>query len=208
MHNAKIESEEMQRIREWYPDMIKVFNESYQGFLHPMEQRKTTDVSPEEREATWEALYSSRGFGIWFSNFWDINVDREANWQVSEFIAKKIRQREKDPETAEKLIPKDHGFATRRVPLETHYYEVYNRPNVRLISLKETPIECITEKGVRTSEEDLEFDMIIFATGFDAVIGSFDAIDIRGLNDTRLKDMWKTGPQTYLGMTVENFPNM
>jgi cation diffusion facilitator CzcD-associated flavoprotein CzcO len=83
---------------------------------------------------------------------------------------------------------------------QTHYYEVYNQPNVRRLSL--------TEKGITTSKEELEFDMIIYATGFDAVTGSFDAIDIRGLNDAKLSDMWKTGPKTYLGMAVKDFPNM
>jgi cation diffusion facilitator CzcD-associated flavoprotein CzcO len=91
---------------------------------------------------------------------------------------------------------------------QTHYYGVYNQPNVRLISLQETPIERITERGITTSKEELEFDMIICATGFDAVTGSFDAIDIRGLNDAKLKDMWKTGPKTNLGMAVKDFPNM
>jgi cation diffusion facilitator CzcD-associated flavoprotein CzcO len=208
MHNGKIDTEEMERLRAWYPEMMRQCHDSYQGFLHPMEQRRTTDVSTEEREAIWEDLYNSRGFGIWFSNFWDINVDREANRQASEFIAKKIRLRVKDPETAEKLVPKDHGFATKRVPLETNYYEVYNQPNVRLVSLQETPIQRITEKGVQTSGEELEFDMIIYATGFDAVTGSFDAIDVQGLHNTRLKELWKAGPKTYLGMTVKDFPNM
>lgn len=91
---------------------------------------------------------------------------------------------------------------------QTNYYEVYNQPNVRLVSLQETPIKHVTEKGIATSEEELEFDMIIYATGFDAVTGSFDAIDIRGLNDTKLRDTWKTGPKTYLGFTVKDFPNM
>ena len=138
MHNGKIDEEEMQRIRDWYPEMIQQCNDAYQGFLHPMEPRKTTDVSPEEREAFWENLYNSRGFGIWFNNFWDINVDREANRQASDFIAKKIRQRVNDPETAEKLVPKDHGFATRRVPLEvrvlnmTHIWHMIETNNLDL----------------------------------------------------------------------------
>ena len=208
MHNSKIGPEEMQKLKDWYPDMITACNEGFQGFLHNPEPRKTTDVTPEEREAIWQDLYNSRGFGIWFSNFADVSTDREANRQASEFIAKKIRQRVKDPQTAERLIPKNHGFATRRVPLETNYYEVYNQSNVRLVDVNETPIERITERGVKTSEEDLEFDMIIYATGFDAVTGSYDAIKVRGLEDTSLKELWWYGPKTYLGMTVPKFPNM
>ena len=96
-------------------------------------------------------------------------------------MARKIRQRVKDPTVAEKLIPKNHGFGTRRVPLETRYYEVYNQPNVKLVDIKETPIERITPTGIKTSDADYEFDIIIYATGFDAITGSFDRIDIRGV---------------------------
>jgi cation diffusion facilitator CzcD-associated flavoprotein CzcO len=145
---------------------------------------------------------------MWQGNFRDILVDREANRLVSDFVAKKIRQRVKDPKTAEKLIPRNHGFGTRRVPLETKYYEVYNQPNVKLVDIKETPIERITPTGIKTSDTDYEFDMIIYATGFDAITGSFDRIDIRGLDGVKLKDKWHGGPQTFLGIQVEAFPNL
>jgi cation diffusion facilitator CzcD-associated flavoprotein CzcO len=94
------------------------------------------------------------------------------------------------------------------VPLETRYYEVYNQPNVELVDIKETPIERITETGIKTSDKERAFDIIIYATGFDAITGAFDAIDIRGENGLRLKDKWKGGPKTYLGILVEDFPNM
>ena len=123
-------------------------------------------------------------------------------------MARKIRQRVKDPKVAEKLIPKDHGFGTRRVPLETSYYEVYNQPNVQLVDIKETPIERITPTGIKTSDAEYEFDIIIYATGFDAITGSFDRIDIRGVDGQKLKDKWADGPQTFLGVQVEGFPNM
>src|SRR4029079_11200393 len=111
-----------------------------------------------------------------------------------------IRERVKDPKVADKLIPKNHGFGTRRLPLETFYYEVYNRDNVELVDIKETPIERITPKGIKTSAREFAFDIIIYATGFDALTGSFDRIDLRGVDDVRLKDKWKHGPQTYLGV--------
>lgn len=207
MKNAEIDGEEMQRLKEWYPDLIRDCNEGFQGFLHNPERRKTTDVTPEEREAIWEDLYNSRGFGIWFSNFADVATDREANRKASDFIARKIQQRVSDQHTAKKLIP-NHGFATKRVPLETNYYEVYNQNNVRLVDVNETPIEQITETGIQTSAEAMDFDMIIYATGFDAVTGSYDAINLRGTDNTSLKDLWWYGPKTYLGMTVPKFPNM
>ena len=109
-------------------------------------------MTPEEREAFWEKLYAERGFGIWQGNFRDILTDREANAAISDFVARKIRQRVKDPAVAEKLIPKNHGFGTRRVPLETRYYEVYNQPNVELVDINETPIERITPTGIKTSD--------------------------------------------------------
>jgi cation diffusion facilitator CzcD-associated flavoprotein CzcO len=177
-------------------------------FIHAPDPRATYEVSPEEREAFWEKLYAEPGFGIWQGNFRDILADREANTLISDFVARKIRQRVKDPATAEKLIPKNHGFGTRRVPLETRYYEVYNQPNVKLVDINETPIARITPKGIKTSDAEYEFDIIICATGFDAITGSFDRIDIRGVDGVSLKDKWKAGPQTYLGVLVERFPNM
>ena len=208
LHNSRISAEEMAEIRTHYPEIFRRCQETFACFLHTADPRGTFEVAPEEREAFWEKLYGERGFGMWQGNFCDILTDRAANSAVSEFVARKIRQRVKNPTVAEKLIPKNHGFGTRRVPLETHYYEVYNQDNVRLIDLNETPIERITPKGVRTSDAEHEFDLIIYATGFDAVTGSFDRIDIRGMNGLRLKDKWAGGPQTYLGVLVEDFPNM
>ena len=155
--------------------------ETFACFLHTPDPRGTFEVTPEEREAFFEKLYAERGFGIWQGNFRDILTDRAANAAISDFVARKIRQRVKDQAVAEKLIPKNHGFGTRRVPLETKYYEVYNQPNVRLVDIKETPIERITPTGIKTSDAEYEFDIIIYATGFDAITGSFDRIDIRGL---------------------------
>src|SRR6202040_1463467 len=156
-------------------------------FIRQADPRKTLDVAPEEREAFWEKLYGEPGFGIWMGNFRDVLVDREANKLMSDFLARKIRQRVKDPAVAEKLIPKNHGFGTRRVPLESGYYEVYNQPNVKLVDINETPIERITPDGIKTSGAEYEFDLIIYATGFDAITGSFDRIEIRGVDGVLLK---------------------
>jgi len=113
-----------------------------------------------------------------------------------------------DPVVAEKLIPKNHGFGTRRVPLESGYYEVYNQPNVKLVDINETPIERITPIGIKTNDAEYEFDIIIYATGFDAITGAFDRIDIRGVDGASLKEKWKDGPQTFLGILVDGFPNL
>ena len=188
--------------------MFKRCQETFACFIHTPDPRGTFEVSDEEREAFFEKLYAEPGFGIWQGNFRDILTDRKANALISDFVARKIRQRVKDPKIAEKLIPRNHGFGTRRVPLETSYYEVYNQPNVELVDIKETPIERITPEGIKTSDAEYEFDIIIYATGFDAITGSFDRIDIRGVDGARLKDRWKSGPQTYLGVMVDGFPNM
>lgn len=177
-------------------------------FYHDSNPDSIWEASESEREKLWEHLYGQPGFGLWVSNYKEILVNEEANQLASDFVAKKIRQRVHDPETAELLIPKNHGFGTRRVPMETFYFEAYNRPNVRLVDLNKTPLESITEKGLQTTGEDFEFDMIIYATGFDAVTGAFDAIDFQGVGGQKLTDTWKEGPRTYLGITVKDFPNM
>ena len=208
LHNGKIGEDEMRRIRASYAEIFARCNESPGCFIHKPDRRRTREVTPEEREAFWEKLYAEPGFGLWQGNFRDILVDREANALISDFVARKIRQRVKDPAVAEKLIPKNHGFGTRRVPLESGYYEVYNQPNVKLVDINETPIERVTPAGIKTRDAAYEFDMIIYATGFDAITGTFDRINIRGVDGVSLKDKWRDGPQTYLGVLVEDFPNM
>jgi len=208
LHNSKIDPETQEKIKAGYPEMFRRCQETFACFIHTPDPRGTFEVSDAEREAFFEKLYAEPGFGIWQGNFRDIVIDRRANAAVSEFVARKIRGRVRDQRVAEKLIPKNHGFGTRRVPLETRYYEVYNLPNVELVDITETPIQRITPAGIKTSDREFEFDIIIYATGFDAITGSFDRIDIRGVDSARLKDRWKRGPETYLGVMVDGFPNM
>ena len=208
LNNGKISKDEMESIRSRYPEILARCRETAGCYVHSVDPRRTMETSPEDRNAFWEQLYASPGFGIWQGNFSDMLSDRAANAAASAFIANKIRQRVKDPATAEKLIPKNHGFGTRRVPLETHYYEVYNQPNVTLVDVNETPIERITRGGIQTTQQEYAFDIIIYATGFDAISGAFDRIDIRGVDGVRLKDVWADGPRTYLGVFVEGFPNL
>ncbi|KAL6240265.1 hypothetical protein RBB50_012831 [Rhinocladiella similis] len=209
LHNSKISGKEMEEIRKGYPGLFESCRGTYGGFIHQASPKAALETSPEERERFWQALYDSPGFGIWMGNYRDVLVDRDANALLSEFVAKKIRERVHNQDVAEKLIPKDHGFGTRRVPLETNYYEVYNQDNVELVDLNETPVERVTSRGIQTSDgKEREFDVIVYATGFDPVMGAFDRIDIRGLGGRRLKETWKVEPETYLGMTVNGFPNM
>ena len=208
LHNAKIGPDEMREIKARYDEIFARCKETNACFVHTPDTRGTFEVSDEEREAAFERLYNTPGFGIWQGNFKDILTDRKANAAISEFVARKIRERVKDQSVADKLIPKNHGFGTRRVPLETKYYEAYNQPNVKLVDIKETPIERITETGIKTSDADYDFDMIIYATGFDAITGSFHRIDWQGVGGKSLRDAWTGGPKTFVGVQVEGFPNM
>lgn len=208
LHNGRIPPEEMAAIRARYEEIFRRCDETFSCFLHTPDPRNTFDVSAEEREAFLEKLYSERGFGIWVGNFKDILTNRAANEEISRFVADKIRQRVTDPKVAEMLIPKNHGFGTRRVPLETRYYECYNQPNVTLVDTKATPIERITPTGIRTADAEYAFDIIVYATGFDALRGAFDRIDFQGKDGVTLKEAWRDGAISLVGMLQDGFPNM
>ena len=208
LHNRPITPEEMAAIKQRYDEIFEQCAKTPGGFIHGPDRRKLAEVPPEERLAFWEQLYAAPGFQIWLGNFRDVLMDDEANAEFSAFVADKIRARVHDPAVAEKLIPKDHGFGVQRVPMETNYYEAYNRPNVHLVDISETPIERVTETGIQTSAGHHEFDVIIYATGFDAITGSFDRIEFVGKGGVKLRDKWHDGPSTYLGVATAGFPNL
>ncbi|HTO52332.1 MAG TPA: NAD(P)/FAD-dependent oxidoreductase [Myxococcota bacterium] len=208
LRNSAITPAEMERIRQRYDEIFERCRDTYGCFIHAADPRNALDVPDAEREAFYEKLYNLPGFAFWQGNFRDILTNRAANDTITAFVTRKIRARVKDPKLAELLIPKDHGYGTRRVPLESGYYEVYNQPNVKLVDLRATPIERVTPTGLRTTDADYAFDMIVYATGFDAITGGFDRVDIRGRGGQTLKDKWADGPQTYLGLQSAGFPNL
>ena len=208
LNNAPISESEMAEIRARYDEIFATCARTPGGFEHEPDRRGFYNVPPEERRALWDRLYDEPGFGIWLRNFVEIFMDEEANAEFSEYIAERIRQRVHDPVIAEKLIPKDHGFGIQRVPLETGYFEAYNRDSVELVDGTETPIVRITPTGLETTDRSFEFDVIVYSTGFDAFTGGLDRIDIRGPGGRRLRDKWADGPVTYLGLMVSGFPNM
>jgi cation diffusion facilitator CzcD-associated flavoprotein CzcO len=208
LNNGPIEKQEMETIRARYDEIFAACARSPAAFEHEPDSRSFYDVPPAERRAFYDRLYDEPGFGIWLANFPEIFMDEQANAEISNYIADRIRQRVNDPATAEQLIPKDHGFGIQRLPLETGYFETYNRDNVELVDSKATPITEITETGLRTSDREFEFDVIVYATGFDAFTGAYDRVDIRGIGGKKLRDVWADGPVTYLGMLVNGFPNM
>ena len=178
------------------------------GFEYNPMPKNTFDDSPEEREAIWDEFWYRGGFPFWIGNYQDIFGNKEANDACIDYMARRIREIVKDPDVAEKLIPKNHPFGTKRQPLESNYYVTYNKPNVLLVDINETPIEEITPKGIRTSEKEYEFDIIIFATGFDALTGGLKRIHVYGRGGQLLADKWADGPLTYLGLAMAGFPNL
>lgn len=205
--NTPLSDEDMNLIRTRYPTILEYVKTTDTAFPYHRDPRKASQVSPGEREEFFERLYDQPGYGIWLSGFRDLLLSKESNQFLANFVAKKIRQRVKNQTVAERLIPTDHPFGSKRVPMETNYYETYNRENVHLVDLKATPIDEFVENGVLIGGEVLEVDVIIFATGFDGVTGSLDRIDIRGRQGQRLIDAWADGPTTYLGLQTRNFPN-
>ncbi len=208
LNNAPIDEDEMNEIRARYAEIFATCAQTPAAFEHQPDPRSFYDVSPEERRALWDRLYGEPGFGIHLANFLEIFTDEEANAEVSEYIADRIRQRVDDPEVAELLIPKDHGFGVQRLPLETGYFEAYNRDNVELVDVNASPIERVTARGLRTTEREYELDVLVYSTGFDAFTGAYDRVDIRGLGGEKLRDIWAQGPLTYLGILVRGIPNM
>ena len=208
LNNGPISDAEMADIRARYDEIFAKCATTPGSFEHEPDRRGFWNVSREERVAMWDRLYDEPGFGIWLQNFLEIFTDEEANAEISEYIANRIRQRVKDPVVAEKLIPKDHGFGVQRLPLETHYFEAYNRDNVHLVDLSETPIVRFTPDGIQTSDREYEFDLIIYATGFDAMTGGYDRMNIEGVGGAKLRDVWVKRPDTYLGVLINGFPNL
>jgi len=208
LNNSTISADEMAGIRTRYDEIFATCALTPGSFLHGPDARGFYEVSRKERLALWDKLYDEPGFGIWLANFREIFMDEAANAELSDYIAGRIRSRVKDPKVAEKLIPRDHGFGVQRLPLETNYLEAYNRDNVHLVDISETPLVRVTENGLRTTERDYEFDIIVYATGFDAITGAFDLIDIRGIGGETLSGKWRDAPSTFLGILIHGFPNL
>jgi cation diffusion facilitator CzcD-associated flavoprotein CzcO len=165
-------------------------------------------ASPGERAAAYEAGWARGEIVGLISCYADTLIDPAANETAAEFARAKIRAVVRDPATAEILSPRTFPIGTKRICLDTGYYETFNRPNVRLVDLRATPLTEITPTGLRTSDAEYEFDAIVFATGFDAMTGALTAIDIRGRDGAQLADEWRAGPRTYLGISVAGFPNL
>lgn len=206
--NAPLDPETAAEIKANYAEIRKQCRESSGGFPFLRIERLAQDVSDEEREKIYSELWEQGGFRFMAESFADLLSDQAANDTAANFIRDKIREVVKDKEVAEKLIPTDHPYATKRPPIDTDYFETFNRDNVKLIDVRNSPIEEITPRGVRTSDAEYDLDILVFATGFDAMTGPLLAMDIKGTAGKPLSEAWEAGPRTYLGLQVAGFPNL
>jgi cation diffusion facilitator CzcD-associated flavoprotein CzcO len=205
--NASPTAEFKQYVKQNAAEIRALTRETYNGMAFKVEDRKAVETPPEEREKIYEAAWD-RG-GLQFrAAFQDMLVSKEANDTAADFIKRKIRSIVKDPTTAAILSDIDHPYAAKRPPIDTNYFETYNRPNVTLVDVKATPIQRISEAGVCTTYAGYPVDIIVFATGFDAMTGPVLRMDIRGRDGMALKDVWQAGPRNYLGLQIAGFPNL
>ena len=205
--NGPLSPEEDRTMKAIYPEYREKARWSETGVLYESIEKPAAEVEPEQQRRELERQWRAGGFAM-LGTFSDVLVDPEANELAAEFCRRKIRERVRDPAVAELLCPKDHPFGTKRLCVDSDYYETYNRDNVTLVDIRHAPIEKITPRGLRTGGVEYEFDVIVFATGFDAMTGALLRIDIRGREGLRLADEWEAGPRTYLGLTIAGFPNL
>ena len=208
LRNRAIDPAWQRQIKASYPDIFQQCRDTPGAFLHAFDPRSALAVSPDERRAQYERLWAEPGFKKWLANFYDIMLPGEANEDYAAFVRQKIHERVKDPVVADKLVPTDHPFGSKRLPCESGYYEVFNQDNVLLVDVREAPIERITPTGIKTRDAEYALDVIIFATGYDAVTGSLTRIDIRGEGGQTLKEKFAEGPRTYMGIQSAGFPNL
>lgn len=205
--NAPVSDAEDAAVKAHYRARRDAARNSPSGLGFTPDPRAVAEVAPDEREQAFEAAWNRLGFGFALT-YKDILLNQDANDIASDFVRRKIQAQVHDPVLREKLTPKYLPFGTRRPSVDGGYFQTFNRDNVSLIDIRETPIERFTPTGIRTSAEDLAFDVIIYATGFDVFTGSILKIDIRGRDGYSLQDAWSGGPASYLGIGVHGFPNL
>jgi cyclohexanone monooxygenase len=210
MRQKKLDEDAIRRMKEKYPEMFDRRAKTFAGFDYDVLAKSALEVSDDERQATFERLWEIGGFASWIGSFNDILLNEEANRAAYKFWRDKTLKRIKDPAVAEILAPTEpiHPFGVKRPSLEQHFYEIFNQPNVSLVDLRSTPIERVTRNGIKTAAGEHELDILVLATGFDAVTGGLTSIDIRGTKGETLKEKWANGVCAQLGMAAAGFPNL
>jgi cyclohexanone monooxygenase len=205
--NAPLDPEYERRLKADYAEYRRRARESRVGFVVATNDQSALAVAPEQRQREYETRWNRGGLGF-TAAFTDLLTSKEANDTAAEFFRAKIRAAVRDATVAEALAPKDYPVGTKRMCVDTGYYDTFNRDNVRLVDLRSSPIEAITPTGLRTRDIEYELDSIVFATGFDAMTGSLLNIDIRGRGGCALRHNWAEGPRAYLGIAIAGFPNL
>ncbi|HWE56976.1 MAG TPA: NAD(P)/FAD-dependent oxidoreductase [Acidimicrobiales bacterium] len=208
LNNRSITEAEQVALRADFEQMRRILDTSVHGFLHPAHDRTSSEDTEEARHRFFEHMWASPGFMKMTSNYTDLLFDAGANAEWCRFVAGQIRAIVDDPDTADRLIPTDHRFGEKRPPFVTGYFEAFNRPNVELVDLRRTPIVRMTATGIETSDRHREFDVIVFATGFDFGTGALARMGVRGRDGLALNDYWADGPRTFLGVQTRHFPNL
>ena len=210
MRQTILNEDTIRRMKEGYPAAYERRSKTFGGFDYDVIAKSALEVSDDERQATYERLWEIGGFAPWIGSFNDILVNEEANRTVYNFWRDKTRARIDDPAVAEILAPAEpiHPFGVKRPSLEQHFYEIFNERNVSLVNLRTAPIEKVTRSGIKTAAGEHDLDILILATGFDAVTGGLTSIDIRGTQGETLREKWAKGVRAHLGMAVASFPNL
>jgi cation diffusion facilitator CzcD-associated flavoprotein CzcO len=206
--NGKVDPEVVKARKANYDGVVERIRNSQFGHELYFIEKSALDASPEEREREFDKRWDAGGFAFWIGNYQDMLFNQPANDLCADYLKRKIRATVKDPVVAEKLIPKTYPYGTKRQPLDTNYFETFNKGNVLLVDAGDASIEEITPKGIRAGGNEYEFDIIIFATGFDALTGPLTSIEFRGRGGESLSEKWADGPHTYLGLAVAGFPNL
>ncbi|EWS53967.1 MULTISPECIES: hypothetical protein [unclassified Methylibium] len=205
--NAPLEQEELAEAKANYRSMRAHCRYSKVGIPYIGNEKKAIEDSKTSREQNFETAWNGAGFCFVLS-YSDILLDLESNKTAADFVEKKIRGTVKDPAVADLLVPHGYPLGTKRLCVDSGYYQIFNRDNVSLVDVRKSPIQSITAAGVKTLDKEYELDVLVFATGYDAITGPLLKMDIRGRNGRQLRHKWSEWPQSYLGLMMEGFPNL
>src|SRR5229473_4363974 len=210
MRQRKLDDDTIRRMKEDYPRAYQKRRTTFGGFDYDPLEKSASEVSEDERRATFERIWEIGGLAPWVGSFNDLLVKEQSNRAAYDFWRDKTRARIKDPAVAEMLAPTEpiHPYGTKRPSLEQNFFDIFNQSNVSLVDLRKTPIERVTRGGIKTAAGEHDLDILVLATGFDAVTGGLTSIDIRGTQGETLKEKWATGVRAQLGMAAAGFPNL
>jgi cyclohexanone monooxygenase len=207
--NGKVDPELVKSHKVDYDGIVERIRQSGFGFEHVAIPKSALEATPEEREQVFDRLWDQGGFAFPLANYHDMLFNEQANELISDYLRRKIRQTVKDPVVAEKLLPKGYPYGTKRPQLDSNYYETFNKDSVLLLdAASDGTFEEITERGIRAGGREYTFDIIVFATGFDAFTGSLKALNLTARGGRKLAEAWTDGPRTSLGLCIVGFPNL